>query len=129
MSVQIPETLSFDEVFKERKGFILSEGEIHVWNVSLDCDNVLTEKYKKALSEQELQRISFFKFENIQNNYLVSQGALRLLLSVYLNATPDKIIIGRHSKGKPFPIEFPQLRFNMSNSGRKVIFAFSPFRP
>ncbi|MFT4600044.1 MAG: 4'-phosphopantetheinyl transferase [Arenicella sp.] len=47
------------------------------------------------------------------------------MLSYYLGIDSDKVEVGRLSKGKPFSVDNPKLRFNMSNSGRRVVYAFS----
>lgn len=117
--------ISFAEIFNGRNGIPLSHGDIHLWSVSLDSDKNLKNECLASLTDQELERISFFKFENVQNSFIISQGVLRLLLSNYLNIPPEKIRIGRHKKGKPYPVDYPNLRFNLSNSGKRVIIAFS----
>ncbi len=104
---------------------ILPKGEIHLYCVSLNPSNVFFEKCKSALSEKEQERISYFKFPSVQKNFIMSQGALRLLLSDYLNIDAPKINIGKHSKGKPFAMDDTELCFNISNSGANVVFAFS----
>ena len=125
MPVKIGDTVSFDEIFSNRNGILLNSGDIHVWSVALDAKKDFFEKCLMSLSEQERKRIPFFKFEKVQNSYIISQGTLRLFLSSYLNQAPQTIHIGRHNKGKPFPTDFPELRFNMSNSGNKVVYVFS----
>ena len=80
---------------------------------------------KDALTDTELERVSFFKFKKVQDNYIISQGMLRLLLSQYLNIPAKEIQLGRLKKGKPYSIDNPELRFNMSNSGGKIIYSFS----
>jgi len=125
MSVKIIDPMSSNEFFKGQHGIFFNPGDIHIWSVSLDASQSITERCLEALSPLEKERVAFFKFEKVQNNYLISQGFLRLLLSFYLKISPEKIKIGRHTKGKPFSEDNTNLRFNMSNSGRKVVYAFS----
>jgi len=98
---------------------------INVWHVSTGDNAVLFELCKNALTAKELERVSFFKFKKVQDNYVFSQGTLRLLLSQYLNIPPREVQIGRLKKGKPYSIDNPNLRFNISNSGSKIIYGFS----
>ena len=103
----------------------LVKGEIHLWSISLDADKNLPEQCKLFLSEKEKQKIPFFKFKKVQDNFIISQGVLRYLLSRYINKAPHAISIERHKKGKPFVKDAPSLHFNMSNSGNMCVYAFS----
>ena len=81
---------------------ILSKGEIHLWTAS-SADSVdFIAKCHSALTDLEKSRIDYYKFTDAQNNFVVSQGGLRLLLSAYLDIAPNDLKIGRHNKGKPF---------------------------
>ncbi|OFY84874.1 MAG: hypothetical protein A3F72_17990 [Bacteroidetes bacterium RIFCSPLOWO2_12_FULL_35_15] len=104
---------------------LLKKGEIHLYCVLLNPSTVFFEKCRAALSEKEQERISYFKFPSVQKSFIISQGALRLLLSDYLNIDAPKIQISKHSKGKPFTIDDTDLCFNISNSGGYVVYAFS----
>ena len=107
------------------KKMIINKGEIQLFAVSLNPSTVHFEKCKSALSKAEQERISFFKFPSVQKNFIISQGALRLILSHYLSIEAPKIQIGKHSKGKPFVMDDTALCFNISNSGGYVVYAFS----
>ena len=105
----------------------LRKGEIHLWSISLDANIKLIEQCKASLTDSEYSKISFFKFPEIQNNYIISQGILRQLLSGYLNIAPKKIQLGRQQKGKPFSMDEPSLFFNISNSGNLCVYAFTVY--
>jgi len=98
---------------------------INVWYVSTENNSILFDYCKAALTDKELERVSFFKFKKVQDNYIYSQGTLRLLLSKYLNIPPRELQIGRLKKGKPYSVDSPDLRFNISNSGGKILYCFS----
>lgn len=104
---------------------LLSFGELHIWQVSTHPEPELLEQYKNALSEKELAKISFFEFEKVKDSYAIRQGALRILLSAYLDIPPKVLNIGCQKKGKPYSIDDPGLYFNMSNSGKMAVFVFS----
>lgn len=103
----------------------LSSGELHVWYVSTDIIPAVFAKFKSVLSEKELARVPYFEFDHARDSYVISQGALRMLISVYLNIPPGELRLGRRRKGKPYSIDDPGLYFNMSNSGDLVALAFS----
>ncbi|MFT5823364.1 MAG: 4'-phosphopantetheinyl transferase [Crocinitomix sp.] len=126
MSIKIINPISTDELIKGRDGIsFLQKEAIQIWSIPLDANEKFRAACLNALGEVGRERISFFKFKQVQESYIISQGGLRLLLSYYLGIEPQDIQIGRLSKGKPISIDNPTLRFNMSNSGRKVVYAFS----
>ena len=104
---------------------LLSSGQLYVWSVNTNPTAELLERCKVALSEHELTRIPFFKFEQVQQNYIISQGVLRLLLGAYLGMNANKLKIGRQAKGKPISSDDPDIHFNISNSGKMAVYAFS----
>ncbi|MBN4082149.1 4'-phosphopantetheinyl transferase superfamily protein [bacterium AH-315-B15] len=103
----------------------ISESEIHLWRVSLNPGRSMLSQCEEALSTHEKGRMEFFNFAKVKQNYLVSQGILRTLLGRYLEIRPEEVQLGRHSKGKPFCIQRPELCFNISNSGSYCVYAFS----
>ncbi len=104
---------------------LLSPGELHVWNVSTNITPARLVEYKNTLSKKELTKVHLFDFEQARDSWVVSQGALRMLLSGYLGIPPKLVKTGRRRKGKPYSIDDPGLYFNMSNSGKFVTIAFS----
>jgi 4'-phosphopantetheinyl transferase len=117
--------VSTDDFINDENGLSFDPGEIQIWSISLDCDVNFREACLNALGEKGRERIDFFKFKQVQESYVISQGGLRLLLAHYLNIPADTIQLGKLNKGKPYSIDNPKLRFNMSNSGRRVVYAFS----
>ena len=104
---------------------LLSSSELHLWQVSTAITPSAFEECKNSLSEQELAKVPFFEFEQVRDSYVISQGTLRVLLSKYLGIPPSRLKLGRRKKGKPYSIDDPDLYFNMSNSGKIVVIAFS----
>lgn len=103
----------------------LRHGEVHLWCVSLDAGQELLESCTSALTRAENERISYYAFRQAQESYAISQGGLRLLLSSYLGLSPQAIQLERHAKGKPHTPDDRSLFFNLSNSGRYCVYAFS----
>lgn len=125
MSIKIIDPVLSDDFITRRNGISFNTDDIQIWSISLDSNEKFRDACLNALGEKGRERINYFKFKQVQESYIISQGGLRLLLSHYLNIPADKIQIGKLSKGKPYSIDNPKLRFNMSNSGRRVVYAFS----
>lgn len=107
------------------KSIRLDKNEIHLWRVSLTPSQKLLDACIAALSEIELKRMDFFEFANVKQNYVVSQGMMRILTGLYLKKDPHEVVLGRHSKGKPFSLDDQSLYFNNSNSGNYCIYGYS----
>lgn len=125
MSIKRVPPVSSDTILSRLNGGLFDTGDLQIWSISLDADEKFRNACKNALDEKGRKRIDYFKFKQVQESYIISQGGLRLLLSHYLGIPPKEIQIGKLSKGKPYSIDNPNLCFNMSNSGRKVVYAFS----
>ena len=120
------ENIISSEDFFQRKNFpILKAGQLHVWSVSLDSNEEFIRNCKKFLSVPEIGRTDWFNFEDVKNNYIISQGILRFLISGYLNIDISEIQMQKHAKGKPYVSNDLALYFNISNSGKKCVFCFS----
>jgi len=102
----------------------LNLNELQIWKVRTSEANVL-EECKSVLSENEIKRAHFFNFEEARDQYIISQGMLRMLLAYYLDVSTKDVEIGRHDKGKPYSLNDGSLFFNSSNSGGLCVFAFS----
>lgn len=125
MSVNFVNSIPLGELTAQRKEFSHEIGTVQIWSIDLDAKDSIRDACLNALSEKEQKNISFFKFKRVQENYIISQGGLKLLLSNYLNIPTSEVKLGKHKKGKPYSVDNPQLHFNMSNSGKKVVYAFS----
>jgi 4'-phosphopantetheinyl transferase len=124
--ITISNTIPSSKIIEGSKAIsTLKKADIQIWSISLDADETFRAACLQALGESGRERISYFKFKQVQESYIISQGGLRLLLSYYLGIDPEKIELGKLSKGKPISLDEPKLRFNMSNSGRRVVYVFS----
>lgn len=103
----------------------LLKGEIHLWTVSIGALKDQSDRLESLLSEEENRKVSFYKFEQTQLSYIVSQAVLRMLLSSYLDVKPADVKMGAHKKGKPYLIHDRTVFFNISNSHDLCVFAFS----
>lgn len=100
--------------------------DVHVWTVRIRGDDACVDRFRAALSKQELERASRFRFENLRRDYLLKHGVQRALLSRYLDVAPTAIQFeyGRH--GKPSVAASPEaISFNQSDSCQLAVFALA----
>jgi 4'-phosphopantetheinyl transferase len=99
---------------------------VHVWIVLLKGQDTCFDHCQAMLNERELHRASRFYYEHLRRRFTLSHGCLRALLGLYLVIPPRDVEFGYGTRSKPF-IERPttELRFNQSDSGDLVAFAFT----
>lgn len=99
--------------------------EVHVWRASLDVPPERLQQLRKCLAEDELSRANRFVFEKDRNHYVAARGQLRHILSIYLHLEPQNYQFEYTSHGKPSLIGDYDLSFNLSHSGKLVLYAIS----
>lgn len=80
------------------------------------------EAYKKALSPDETDRMLRFATPRLQEKFALTRGALRFILSDYLDSKPEDIRFRYNEFGKPF-LATGFLQFNMAHSGDYCVMA------
>src|SRR2546429_260314 len=91
--------------------------DVQVWQVALNQNTDSLFKMNALLSLDERLRADRYHFAKDRNQFVESRAALRLILSDYLNTTPQKIEFVYGPCGKPaLAGEFSEskLRFNLS---------------
>lgn len=81
----------------------------------------------ETLSDDEKARAERFRFDNDRQNFVLRRGLLRRLLGETFGIDPALIRFSATRVGKPF-IVYPEnagLYFNLSHSGRQIVYAFS----
>jgi len=97
----------------------LDLGEIHVWRVSLAQTESCLQSLQQTLSTDERTKADRFRFPKDRSQFIVSRGALRAILSRYLNITSHILRFDYNPYGKPSLIVAQggnTLRFNLSHS-------------
>jgi 4'-phosphopantetheinyl transferase len=103
------------------------KGAIHCWTVNMQDVAPSASRLSAFLSPDEQQRWSNYRLVSRQQQFLVSRGLLRVLLSQYLSCQPQEIRFQYSDNGKP-AIEqvLPNpVRFNIAHSQDWILFAFS----
>jgi 4'-phosphopantetheinyl transferase len=98
-------------------------GEIHVWKASLDDESRVTECHS-LLSRDEIIRAERFAFAADRQQYILSHGALRTVLSRYTCIDPRALEFETGPHGKPMLVQsFTDVRFNLSHSANIALIA------
>jgi len=100
---------------------------VDIWETHLTRSPQYLEFYQSILADDELKRARQFKFERDQQAFIIARGTLRIILSHYLNLSPEQIKFKYSSKGKPSLDQDPSpLYFNLSHAHEKAIYAIAP---
>jgi len=104
--------------------------EVHIWCASLNQPLTQINKFWCTLSSEEQARANRFYFIKNRNQFIITHGLLRYILSRYLNVLPEQIRFSYTSRGKPY-INITgdpgknKFRFNISHSHNIVIYAMA----
>ncbi|MGH2347129.1 MAG: 4'-phosphopantetheinyl transferase family protein, partial [Chloroflexota bacterium] len=108
--------------------FALPRGTADLWRVGLTDPSGLMERLLAVLSDEERGRADRFHFQADRRRFIVSHGALRLILGRYTASDPASLRFNLGSHGKPTLGGGRALRFNLSHSGELALIALSPDR-
>jgi 4'-phosphopantetheinyl transferase len=105
----------------------LRSDEVHVWFGSLEAPPEKLTWLYSLLSVDEVGRANRFVFPRHRDAFIVACGTLRLLLSKYLNHSPEPIQFTYNEYGKPSISsgQNPGLKFNLSHSGSMAAYALT----
>ena len=107
------------------ENLFIAPSEVHIWRSDLQAPLTLFPQYEKVLSRDERIRAQKFHFQKDRNQYITGRGILRHLISLYTQIAPEKIKFEYSRFGKPSAPELPNLQFNLSHAGGRVIYAFT----
>jgi len=99
--------------------------EVHAWAVPLDGPEAVRQTLSSWLSDDERRRAERFVFDRDRNRFVICRGALRNLLSRYLDCPPYDFVFSYGAHGKPslsHPFE-GSLFFNVSHTHELAIIA------
>jgi 4'-phosphopantetheinyl transferase len=106
---------------------LLSEGQVHVWRLSLDLPPDTLESLWLMLSADEQARANRYRFAHDRRWFIARHGRLRLILARYLGLDPASLQFSYNPYGKPAlqPQATGSLCFNLSHSQGLALFAFA----
>ena len=106
---------------------VIHDEEVHVWRARLYYQPSGLQYFETLLSRDEISRARRFRFPIHRNSFVSCRGILRLLLSRYLQTTPENINLELSEYGKPFLAQHhaTNIRFNLSHSDDLALFALT----
>ncbi len=106
-----------------------AENQVHIWQISLDQKDKSVNKLLGLLDVKEKSKAVKFKFEKDLRTYIVSHGAMREILSLYLETRLRNIEFETNSYGKPFLRGGKKdICFNLSHSHELALLAITKSR-
>lgn len=110
----------------------LDESRVHVWGILLEAEADTLEKCLRCLSPEESMRANRFMSERQRRHFIVTHGALRMVLSRYSGREPEKLSFQNTPSGKPMlqgaHESAGSIRFNLSHSHGRALIAVSKDR-
>lgn len=106
----------------------LRSDEVHVWLTKLDRSPLFVQRLLCTLTEDERSRAERFYFQLDRGHFIVVRGALRFILSRYLDLAPGQLRFCYSEYGKPSlakELGGDRVRFNVSHSHGLALFAFT----
>lgn len=105
--------------------FALRGEQINVWRVNVAQSKSYVERYEQTLSLDEQERAARFRTCRDRERFIVARGALRAILSRYLDTAPQQLRFVYGEQGKPALESGLQkgVRFNVSHSESLALFA------
>lgn len=97
--------------------------EVEVWYVDLARLDVDQGRCEALLDEYERETALKFKFQHLQDRYVIVHGLLRRVLANYLAVQPKQLKISRTEFGKPYLPDYPHIAFNISHSASELVIA------
>jgi 4'-phosphopantetheinyl transferase len=110
---------------------ILNHGDVHVWRIPLDVSQDIVVDLVPLLSGEENARAKQILCEEAGRRFVVAHGALRRILSRYLDARPEQIRVVTDAQGKPHLASragASTLCFSLSHSGECALLAVTKDR-
>lgn len=97
----------------------IETNDLHVWSIDLDTPCT---RQPSLLSDDELDRLSSIRSQVSQQRFHRARSALRLILSRYLDVSPESIQFRYGKLGKPtLAYHDSELHFNLSHSGNQAL--------
>lgn len=99
--------------------------EIHIYWTNTSIYKKYIFHVASTLSNTEIEIAGKYKFKRDKERYLISRYLLKKILSGYTDIPANNIIIKNSFYGKPEIENELKIKFNLSHSGDKIVFAFT----
>jgi 4'-phosphopantetheinyl transferase len=102
----------------------IEDDRVDIWQTSSIRSSLEIQEFSSSLNTEERSRADKFKLEIHKNRFIIARGALRQILSIYLDRNPNKIDFIYSDRGKPSLLEnYLNLQFNLSHSEDLIVCA------
>ena len=107
----------------ETKYRLASNGIVHIWFTSASQWKNNLNELDSVLSQEEISRKEKLISQNRQEDYIISRGVLRSILSQYLEVAAKNVPLKTYPNGKPY-LPGSNLNFNLSHSEGLFLYGF-----
>jgi len=101
----------------------ISPLSLQLWQRRLTIDEADYQACRQLLDSDEHRRAAAITNERSHRRFVASYGMLRNILSQTVGEPPQAIRIHRTEHGKPYLADYPELAFNLSHTGDRLIIA------
>jgi 4'-phosphopantetheinyl transferase len=102
--------------------------DVAVWQIVVPDGAAGQTALTHGLAPAEQQRAGQYRQPADRDRFVTARHALRCLLGARLNVPPDGLRFAAGQYGKPHLSDHPQLSFNVTHSGARVLIAMSDVR-
>jgi 4'-phosphopantetheinyl transferase len=98
-----------------------------IWRLNINLNSPLLEDFKLILRQDEIDRTNRYLREKDRIRFIVSRGALRQILGMYLNMPPVAIEFAEGKNKKPYIVNPGDrgLHYNLSHSNNWIVIAIA----
>ncbi len=82
-------------------------------------------QFWSILDKSEQDYASAMKNDRLRRNYVEVHARLRTLLGEAVNVAPERLRLDKSQHGKPYLVDYPELAFNLSHTGNKLVVAMA----
>ncbi|HEY8781754.1 MAG TPA: 4'-phosphopantetheinyl transferase superfamily protein [Mucilaginibacter sp.] len=100
------------------------DNNIDVWRINISSNFSLLNNFLALINPGEIARANRYFHTRDKNRFIISRGALRIILGKYLNQQPSSIELEIGVNKKPH-IKNANLQYNISHSGDWILLAVS----
>lgn len=106
-------------------GSLFTDETADLWTVPLYSPDPLESEFVELLSADERGRAAAFRFDHLRISYTRCRAALRIILSRYLDGSPQDLRFSYHQAGKPYLETNANIKFNLSHLGDLLVLAIA----
>lgn len=103
----------------------MSAQDIQIWQCDIAGSAEAFPDYWAMLEPYEQEHAVSISNQQSRQNYVAIHAKLRILLAGIVNSRPEDLRILKAEYGRPYLADYPELSFNLSHTGSKLLIAYS----